>query len=73
MTSDRIKEIHQETAYPESRSVHQALLKVWNECEQEKSYSDEEVYALLLNYQSNYNYANNETGLKQWFEQFKKK
>ena len=36
MTSDRIKEIQQETAYPESVSVQQALLKVWNECEQEK-------------------------------------
>lgn len=36
MNSERIKEIQQETAYPESRSVHQALLQVWNECEQEK-------------------------------------
>lgn len=34
MNSDRIKEIQQETAYPESRSVQQALLKVWNETEQ---------------------------------------
>lgn len=36
MTSNRIKEIQQETAYPESVSVKQALLKVWNECEQVK-------------------------------------
>ena len=36
MTSDRIKEIQQETAYPNSVSVQQALLKVWNECEQER-------------------------------------
>jgi len=36
MNTDRIKEIQQETAYPESVSVQQALLKVWNECEQEK-------------------------------------
>ena len=36
MTSERIKEIQQETAYPNSVSVHQALLKVWNECEQER-------------------------------------
>jgi hypothetical protein len=35
MTSERIKEIQLETAYPESRSVHLALLQVWNECEQE--------------------------------------
>lgn len=35
MTSDRIKEIQEETAYPNSVSVMQALLKVWNECEQE--------------------------------------
>ena len=36
MTSERIKEIQEQTAYPESRSVQQALLKVWNECEHEK-------------------------------------
>lgn len=43
MTIDRIKEIQQETAYPESVSVQQALLKVWNEC-REKYKKD------LLNY-----------------------
>lgn len=37
MTLERIKQIQQETAYPESVSVQQALLKVWNECEQNKS------------------------------------
>ena len=36
MNTERIKEIQKETAYPNSRSVQQALLKVWNECEQEK-------------------------------------
>lgn len=36
MTSDRIKEIQETTAYPESISVKQALLQVWNECEQEQ-------------------------------------
>jgi hypothetical protein len=35
MNSERINEILKNTAYPESRSVHQALLQVWNECEQE--------------------------------------
>lgn len=34
MTIERIKEIQAETAYPDSRSVQQALIKVWNECEQ---------------------------------------
>lgn len=37
MTSNRIKEIQDETAYPNSVSVMQALLKVWNECEQENN------------------------------------
>jgi hypothetical protein len=36
MNSDRIKEIQETTAYPESVSVKQALLQVWNECEQEQ-------------------------------------
>ncbi len=34
MNADRIKEIQQKTAYPESISVYKALLQVWNECEQ---------------------------------------
>jgi len=32
--------------------------------QQERMYSEEEVYKILLNYQSNYPYANNEIGLK---------
>ena len=36
MDSNRIKKIQEETAHPNSVSVQQALLKVWNECEQEK-------------------------------------
>ena len=36
MKTDRIKEIQSKTAYPESVSVQQALLQVWNECEQEQ-------------------------------------
>lgn len=35
MNSDRIKEIQETTAYPESTSVKRALLQVWSECEQE--------------------------------------
>jgi len=37
MNSERIEEIQSKTAYPESRSVRQALLQVWNECEQENA------------------------------------
>jgi hypothetical protein len=37
MTSERIKEIQDQTAYPESRSVMLALKQVWNECEQDKT------------------------------------
>ena len=33
MNSERIKEIQQSTAYPDSISVQQALLQVWNECD----------------------------------------
>lgn len=36
MNTDRIKQIQKETAYPKSVSVQQALLKVWNETEQEQ-------------------------------------
>ena len=48
MTSDRIKQIQKETAYPESTSVQQALLKVWNECTQE-SYSYDELRRIVHN------------------------
>ncbi|MBW1672110.1 MAG: hypothetical protein JRJ45_00440 [Deltaproteobacteria bacterium] len=36
MNTDRIREIQTETPYSNSHSVQQALLKVWNECEQDK-------------------------------------
>lgn len=36
MNIKRIEEIQKDTAYPDSISVQQALLKVWNECEREK-------------------------------------
>ena len=35
MTTDRIKEIQDKTSFPDSISVCQALLQVWNECEQD--------------------------------------
>jgi len=45
MTSERIKEIQQQTAYPDSVSVQQALLQVWNECSKvsQPEISDEEI------------------------------
>jgi hypothetical protein len=42
MNTDRIKEIQEETAYPESVSVQQALLKVWNETAQGFNLTDED-------------------------------
>lgn len=42
MTSDRIKEIQQQTAYPDSLSVKHALLQVWNECQQEYNKAEKE-------------------------------
>ena len=48
MNTERIKEIQQETAYPESISVQQALLKVWNECEQEKAVKNNAVLPLVM-------------------------
>lgn len=36
MTTERIKQIQAITGFPDSVSVQQALLQVWNECEQEK-------------------------------------
>jgi hypothetical protein len=35
MNSERIKAIQSKTAYPDSLSVYQALMQVWNECQQE--------------------------------------
>lgn len=44
MNLERIKEIQQGTAYPDSISVQQALLQVWNECEQqERRYSEKDL------------------------------
>jgi len=34
MTTERIKEIQKTTGYPDSVSIQQALLQVWNEVEQ---------------------------------------
>jgi hypothetical protein len=37
MNIERIKEIQDETAYPNSTSVQQALIKVWNETERNQT------------------------------------
>ena len=49
MNIDRIKEIQKETSYPESVSVQQALLKVWNECNQEQEQENISSWSALTN------------------------
>jgi hypothetical protein len=44
MNSERIKEIQDKTAYPESISVQKALLKVWNECEHDSAGLSDKAY-----------------------------
>lgn len=39
MNTDRIKEIQEKTAHPNSVSVQQALLQVWNECQENNNIS----------------------------------
>lgn len=58
MNTERIKQIQQETAYPDSISVQQALLKVWNECEQEKVVKNNAVLPLVSNNEANCKYKN---------------
>jgi len=48
MNSDRIKEIQKGTAYPDSVSVQQALLQVWNECEQQPSEGEIDVENIFI-------------------------
>jgi hypothetical protein len=71
MTTERIKEIQKTTAYPDSTSVQQALLQVWNECEQERSYSEEDIKQAYLD--GCKIKLTNIYHLEKWFEQFKKK
>lgn len=47
MNSNRIKQIQSQTAYPQSQSVKQALLQVWNECEQENENKIKELSEFL--------------------------
>ena len=50
MTTERIKEIQQKTAYPDNRSVQQALLQVYNECSQfhQQEISDDEIFKGII-------------------------
>ena len=77
MNSKRIKEIQAETAYPQSRSVQQALLKVWNECEQKQDKNFYNKEDLWESYKASNTIFEDEIALRQefeeWFEQFKKK
>jgi len=50
MNTKRIEAIQKETAYPDSISVQQALLKVWNECEQEKAVKNNAVLPHVSNW-----------------------
>jgi hypothetical protein len=47
MTTERIKELQQKTAYPNSVSVMLALNQVWNECQQEKTMSEQDKEQLI--------------------------
>ena len=47
MTTERIKELQQKTAYPNSVSVMLALKQVWNECQQEKTMSEQDKEQLI--------------------------
>ncbi|MFS0489922.1 hypothetical protein [Leadbetterella byssophila] len=47
MNSNRIREIQQKTAYPNSISVYQALMQVWNECKSKENKefpSDQDIW-----------------------------
>lgn len=71
MTSERIKEIQEQTAYPQSVSVMKALKQVWNECEQDSTkYNEEEVRGLLIRF---HNEFPNRRDINEWFNKNKKK
>ena len=76
MNSKRIKEIQAETAYPQSRSVQQALLKVWNECEQKQDKNFYNKEDLWESYKASNTIFEDEIALRQefeeWFEEFKR-
>jgi hypothetical protein len=71
MTPDRIKEIQDKTAFPDSVSVCQALLQVWNECEQDnknKKYTEEDVFLIAQKLWNDL--TNNDTLTYNTFEEY---
>jgi hypothetical protein len=71
MTADRIKEIQSKTAFPDSVSVCQALLQVWNECEQDnknKKYTEEDVFLIAQKLWNDL--TNNDTLTYNTFEEY---
>ena len=48
MNSNRIEEIHNKTAYPNSLSVVNALYQVWNECQREINKLKKENFTLAV-------------------------
>lgn len=71
MTADRIKEIQEKTAFPDSVSVCQALLQVWNECEQDnknKKYTEEDVFLIAQKLWNDL--TNNDTLTYNTFEEY---
>ena len=71
MNSERIKQIQLHTAYPESHSVKRALLQVWNECEQERPYTEQDMIAFGRLCHNDAHSANASTTFKLLLEQFK--
>lgn len=68
MDINRIKEIQEKTAYPDSISVQQALLQVWNECQKD---AEEDMFAAFcagIECESG-----NHPGFDQWIKKYKKK
>jgi hypothetical protein len=74
MNSERIKQIQLQTAYPESHSVKDALLQVWNECQQENAKLNAERMYSEIELEVAF-FEGRENGLTfiEWFQQFKKK
>jgi hypothetical protein len=75
MTSERIKQIQMATAYPDSISVQQALLQVWNECQQERRYNEEDMAeSFMACWKANVpDGIECKVSFKEWLEQYKKK
>lgn len=77
MDSDRIREIQSTTAYPDSVSVHTALMQVWNECEQEskkriQELGEENEKSYKAGYRSSHDHGGGgvpKDELEQWAEE----